>query len=247
VLALTLVGVLVHEIGHVLAARAAGVPARIRLSHRLWIVVAETDMTGIWIARKRSRYLAFLAGPVIDAVCAAVLVGVLWARRHGWITLPPTVEQFTGAALLTYLLRLLWQCFVFVRTDLYYVLATALDCKNLLADTEDLLRNCLARMRGSARVVDQSAIPPQEMRAVRAYSVVWLSGRMLALASLILVVLPVLRGYGAQLARTATGGHSSYDTVDLLTLAVVAFGLQGAGLILWIRSLYQARAQRSTR
>jgi putative peptide zinc metalloprotease protein len=245
--ALTLVGVIVHEIGHVLAARAAGVAARIRLSHRLWIVVAETDMTGIWMAPRRSRYVAFLAGPIIDAVSGAVLVGVLWAQRHGWISLSPTLGQFTGAALLTYLLRLLWQCFVFVRTDLYYVLSTALHCKNLLADTEDLLRNWLARMRGAERVVDQSAIPPQEMRAVRAYSVIWLAGRALALASLILVVLPVLRGYGVQLARAATGGHSNYDTVDLLTLAALAFGVQGGGLIVWIRSLYRSQSQRSSK
>lgn len=242
--AFTLVGVLVHEAGHLLAARAAGVPARIGLGNRLWILVAETDMTGIWMAPRRGRYIAFLAGPIIDAVSAAVLVGVLWAQRRGWFSLSPVLEQFTGAALMTYLLRLLWQCFVFVRTDFYYVLSTALHCKNLLADTENLLRNCLARMRGLAAVVDQSAIPPQEMRTIRAYSVIWLVGRLLALASLIFIALPVLGGYGGEIARTVTGGHPSYSTLDLLTVAVLAFGLEGGGLVVWIAGLYRARKQR---
>jgi hypothetical protein len=127
---LNLGAVMVHELGHLLAARASDVPARIGVSHRLWILVAETDMSGIWMAPKRRRYLAFLAGPLIDAASAALLIGVLWADRRGWIGLSPTLGQFTGAALWSYLFRLLWQCFVFVRTDFYYVLATAIDCKN---------------------------------------------------------------------------------------------------------------------
>jgi putative peptide zinc metalloprotease protein len=240
----TMVGVAVHELGHLLAARASGVPARIGLGHRLWIVVAETDMTGIWMVPKRRRYLAFLAGPIIDLVCAALLVGVLWADRRGLIGLSALLEQLTGAVLLSYLLRLLWQCFVFVRTDFYFVIATALDCKSLLADTEDLLRNRWARLRRTGVAIDQSAIPPREMRAVRTYSVIWLVGRAVALASLIGVTLPVLAGYGAEAARALSGGHSSYDTVDLLTLAVLGVGVQGAGLVVWIRSLHRGRTQR---
>jgi hypothetical protein len=200
----------------------------------------------MWMAPKRHRYLAFLAGPIIDAVCAAVIVGVLWAGRRGWIDLSPTLQQFAGAVLVSYLLRLLWQCFVFVRTDFYYVIATALDCKSLLADTEDLLRNRLARLRGRTELVDQSAIPPGEMRAVRAYSFVWLIGRALALSSLVLVTLPVLAGYGTELARAATGGHSSYSTFDVLTLAIFGLVIQGGGLVVWIRSLHRGRMQRRT-
>jgi putative peptide zinc metalloprotease protein len=245
--ALNLIAVMVHELAHLLAARASDVPARIGLSHRLWIVVAETDMSGIWMTPRHRRYLAFLAGPLIDAASAALLIGVLWVNRHGWLGLSPTLGQFTGAVLWSYLLRLLWQCFVFVRTDFYYVLATALDCKNLLADTEDLLRNQLARFRTSAKVVDQSAIPRHEMRAIRAYSTVWLGGRAVALASLVLITLPVLEGYGVELARAATGSRSSFSTVDLLTLASLGLVLQGGGLFLWIRSLYRGRTQRSAK
>jgi hypothetical protein len=200
----------------------------------------------MWMAPKRARYVAFLAGPIVDAVSAALLVGVLWAQRRGSLDLSPTLEQCTGALFFSYLLRLLWQCFVFVRTDFYYVIATALDCKRLLADTEDLLRNRVARLRGSGPIVDQSAIPPGEMRAVRAYSVVWLAGRALAFSTLILISIPVLAGYGGELARAATGGHTSYGIVDLLTLAVLGVGLQVAGIYVWIRSLLRGRTQRRT-
>jgi hypothetical protein len=244
--ATTLLGVMVHEIGHLLAARASDVPAHISLSHRLWIVVVQTDMTGIWMRPKRERYLAFLAGPIVDVVCAAGVIGVLWADRHGWISLSPTLQQFTGALLFTYFLRLLWQCFVFVRTDFYYVIATALNCKSLLADTEDLLRNRLARLRRRSPLVDQSEIPPGEMRAVRAYSVVWLAGRALAFASLFFITVPVLAGYGSEVVRAASGGQSSYGIVDFLTLAILGLGVEGTGLFMWIRSLRRGRTQRRT-
>jgi len=240
----TTVGVLVHELGHVLAARASGVPARISLGHRLWIVVFETDMTGMWLAPKRRRYLAFLIGPIIDAVSAAILIGLLWAERRGWVGLSPLAAQFTGAVLFSYFLRLLWQCFVFVRTDFYFVMATALDCKSLLTDTENLLRNRMARARRRASVVDQSAIPPAEMRAIRGYVVVWLAGRVLAFSSLFLVTGPVLWGYGVQLARAAAGGQSGYSTVDLLTLTILGLSTPIAGLFVWIRGLYLGRMQR---
>jgi len=242
--AFTLAGVAVHEAAHLVAARAAGVDARIGVSHRLWIMVAETDMTGIWLAPKRRRYLAFLAGSIVDAVSGSLLVGLLWADGRGWVGLSPPMRQLVGAGLFTYLLRLLWQCFLFVRTDLYYVVATALSCKNLMEDTEVHLRNALKRIRHSGGIVDQSAIPAREMRVVRSYSVVWLAGRALALASLVFVTAPVLSRYGAETIRFLIGGHSQYGVVDILTIAVVALGLQGAGLVAWTRGLYRAHLER---
>ncbi|GFJ87276.1 hypothetical protein [Phytohabitans rumicis] len=37
-----------HELAHLAAARAAGVPGRIRLGTRLQFLVAETDVSGVW-------------------------------------------------------------------------------------------------------------------------------------------------------------------------------------------------------
>jgi putative peptide zinc metalloprotease protein len=244
--AVGMAGIAVHELGHLLAARAAGVPARIGVGHRLWIIVAETDMSGIWLASRPRRYIAFLAGPLIDAASSAVLLGILWAARHGWLAISPATTRFLGAVLWSYLLRLLWECFVFVRTDLYYVISTALGCKRLLADTEDLLRNQLARVRTSIRTVDQSSIPPRELRAVRSYSIVWLAGRALAVWSLLFVTLPVLAGYATGLVRVLAGTRTNYSAADVAVLATLGLGVPLAGLFLWIRSLYRGAMQRST-
>jgi putative peptide zinc metalloprotease protein len=235
--AFALAGVALHELAHLVAARAAGVPSKIGVSHRLWIFVAETDMSGIWMAPKRARYLAFVAGPLVDAASASLLVGVAWAQRHGLIGLTAFEAQVIEACLLLYLLRLLWQCFFFVRTDFYFVVATACNCKNLLADTQDYLHNRMTRVFRWSRAVDQSGIPAKEMRVIRWYSIVWLVGRCAAFFSLFVVTLPVLWRYGVALGPVLIGHHSRYSLVDALVFGVVTISIEGTGLIMWVRSL----------
>jgi putative peptide zinc metalloprotease protein len=239
-----MLGVAAHELGHLVAARAAGVPARFGVGHRLWILVAETDMTGIWMAPKHKRYKAFLAGPLVDAVSASVVVGFLWAHRQGWFALSSFLTQVAGAALMVYLLRLVWECFFFVRTDLYYVLAAAFNCKNLLGDTEDFIRNQVARVVRSRPTVDQSTIPGEEMRVVQWYSMIWLAGRAAALCVLFFITLPVMWRYGAAIAPMLTGGRSRYGIVDILALAAITVGFEAAGLVSWVRGLARAKSER---
>ena len=55
-----------HEGWHWLAARAAGVPARFRISQRGMFLVAETDLTLLLTLPRRRRYAPLLAGPAIE-------------------------------------------------------------------------------------------------------------------------------------------------------------------------------------
>lgn len=235
--AFAMAGVALHELAHLVAARAAGVPARIGVGHRLWIFVAETDMSGIWMAPKRARYLAFMAGPLVDAASVSLLIGVVWAQRGGLIALSAFQAQVVGACILLYLLRLLWQCFFFVRTDFYFVVATACNCRNMLADTQDFLHNRMTRVFRWWRPVDQSSIPVREMRIIRWYSGVWLVGRLAAFFSLFVVTLPVLWRYAVALGPVLIGHHSRYSLVDALVFGVVTISIEGTGLVMWVRSL----------
>ena len=244
--AFVLLGVAVHEVAHLVVARAAGVPARFGVSHRLWVVVAETDMTGIWMASKRARYAAFLAGPLVDAVSASLIVGVLWAQAQGWLGLTPFEVQMVGLGLMLYLLRLAWQCFVFVRTDFYYVAVTAFNCKNLLVDTQDFLNNCVAKVVSGWRTVDQSAVPAAELRAVRWYSILWLAGRAAAFAVLFLVTLPVFWQYGVAMVPLFLGQRSQFGVLDVLVPAVLVMGGNAAGLVMWGRSLIRRSIERKS-
>jgi len=238
----SLVTVFAHELAHLVAARAAGVPSRMGVGNRLWILVAETDMTGVWLTSRRQRCLAFLAGPLFDLTSAAVLVLLLFGDRHHWLQLAPALLALTRASLFVVLARLLWQFEFFVPTDLYYVIGALCGCKNLMQDTQTYLVNRLAGFMPRVPRRDQSAIPPREMRVIRWFAIVWLVGRAIAFASLFWITLPVLAGYGLLLARGIGGdAQASQPLFDGPLLPLVALVLQTVGLLAWVRSLSKTR------
>lgn len=232
-----------HEMAHLTAARAEGVLCRIGISNRLWILVAETDMTGVWLLPRNRRYLPILAGPWLDTVSASFLVLLFYAGRRGWIDLGQDTWRILAAVLMSYLLRLLWQCYFFVRTDFYYVFATFFNCKDLMGDTRSYLRNQLLRVLGREKLRDQQHIPEREMRAVRAYSLFWLAGRGAAFWTLFKFSLPLMFAYFGHIGSSLAHDWRSdrYAFADAMLITVIQLGFTFAGFALWIRSIYFPR------
>jgi hypothetical protein len=237
--AISYLTIFVHELGHLIAARALAINSRMGISHRLWYIVAETDLTGLWAVPKRKRYLPMLAGVLIDAVSGSLLLLLLFAREQQWLILSTLAVRLVRAMMFTYLMRILWQFFLFIRTDLYYVVASFLNCRNLLKDTEGFLRNQLARIFPFIRPVDQSAIPESERRVIRAYSVLWVAGRIFSITMLLGVTLPLAGLYLRNLSTTFKNGYraSPSDFVDAFLLAAYFFIPLIAGITLWLGGL----------
>ncbi|MFD0555607.1 PqqD family protein [Stackebrandtia endophytica] len=241
---IALVGVYVHEVAHVIAARAAGSPARIEISNRMYVPVAQTDMTGIWMADKSQRYLGFLAGPIIDAASLSIIIVFLWLERRGDIALSSTALMLLRGVGFTYLARLIWQTLLFWRTDFYYSIATLLGCKNLMIDTENYLRNLVARVRRRALPIDQSDVPSREMRSVRVYSFLYVGGRVVAVWALVTITFPLMWFYLTQSATYLTGDNPGFGLLDFTSAIVLGIGLNLLGLVLWGRNLYRAWSRR---
>jgi len=233
--------VFLHELSHVIAARALGINARLAIGHRLWFVVAEADITGLWTVPKRQRYLPFLAGMLTDSVSAALIVLFLAARDLHWIAPSVFTIRIARALVFSYWLRLLWQFYVFVRTDVYFVIANFFECKNLLGDTEIFLRNLASQAIRSITFVDQSGISEHEIRVIRAYSALWILGRLLAFYVLFSVTLPVAYGYFLGLSRAFERGYSAdpYNFTDSILFSAVFLIPLGLGFFLWIRGLFR--------
>ncbi|OLR94823.1 hypothetical protein [Actinokineospora bangkokensis] len=246
VMSIATVGVGVHELAHVVAARAAGVSARISVGNQMYAMVAQTDMSGIWLAPKRQRYTALLAGMYVDVLSAAVLVIVLRADRAGLLTLAGPVRTVLAALLFTYFIRLLWQAFVFLRTDLYYVFATALGTPSLMADTGTYLRNLVRRVLRRP-LVDQSGVGTRELRLIRVFSVVYVLGRALALGVLVTATIPLILFYGERVIAFFTGAPltGSFTWADVLAFAALTFLFDLGGLVLWVRQLWRSRKARA--
>ena len=194
-------------------------------------------MTGIWAVPRKYRYLPLLAGPLVDLTLASLMILLLYLAHQEWIQLSHRTVMLVRATVLIYFFGLIWQCYFFVRTDLYYVIANFFRCKNLMGDTEHFLCNQVARLLPWIHRRDQSHIPLSEMRTIRAYSIVWLLGRILALALLFFIQIPLGWRYLSALlgisAPTTEANFAAYNPLTI-TLFLLAFG---TGLWMWLRGL----------
>lgn len=243
VIALSLGTLAFHELAHMGATWRRGVRPHLGVGHRLWMPVAETDLSGLWSLPRRQRFLPILAGPLADAVFCGVVVLLLFARRSGWVGYGELTRTVLEAIFMISVLRILWQCLLFVRTDFYYALAHLFRCRNLMADTEaylaGLARSVLRRMPGP----DLSRLSRRERLVVRGFSGLWVLGRLLALAFLAAVQIPLLIHFVTLFARTVTtaGGADPYRVFDTLVMALFVLSTNGLGFGLWLRNLFRRR------
>jgi hypothetical protein len=160
--------ILAHEGFHVLAGRRLGLPTRLRLSNRLTYIVAETQINGLMSVRRRKRYLPFLAGMGCDAVVLAVLGLLAQLARHDDGGLSATSKVCLALAF-TVALRIVWQFQLYLRTDLFFVVATAMKCYDLHDASKAIMKNRLWRiLRAPHRMVDETQWTERD-RKVGAY------------------------------------------------------------------------------
>ncbi len=182
--------ILVHESAHALAGRRLGLRSRLSIGRRLYYVVFLTTMDGLVAVERRKRFVPMLAGIFADLGVLAVLT--LFAAA----TLRPDGQPSLagGIALaLAYmtLLRLLWQFWFYLQTDLYYVVVTVLDCVDLQTTARRVLRNRFNRLLGRRHaLLDESQWHPRDRAVARWYSWLLLLGWTLSIGTLVLAVVP---------------------------------------------------------
>lgn len=235
---------LAHELAHLVTARAAGVPGRMRLGTRLQFLVMQTDISGIELAPRRHRLTAYLAGIALNLSVASSLVLVLALTDTG-----TTAHRLLGAALLLALLPLPFQLMVFTRTDLYFVLQDLTGCRDLYGDGLAYARYAFRRaMRfgrtgGAGTAADPSSrLPVHERRAVRVYSVVLVVGTAACLTFLAAVTLPVDITLLVRAARGLGPDHGVAGNADSAVVLIILGGVN----ILWLVTRWRnSRAKRT--
>ena len=195
ILATFLVGwilVFKHEMFHLLAARSVGVDARFSLSNRLHYVVAQTDVTNLWSVDREKRYIVYLSGILSDLVFISVFIYYIWLSDMNILPYNKFFYSFSKMIILLEFFGIIFQFQFFIRTDMYYVIATKCRCKNLMQDAKNLVKNTLHRiMPKHIKQVDQSNIPQYEMKAIRVYAVLFLLGTIIVLTIFFAFGLPI--------------------------------------------------------
>ncbi len=232
--------ILLHEVCHVLAARRLGVPARIRVSHRMYFVVFETVMDGLVMVPRRRRYLPMLAGMLCDLLVVCVLTLVA-----GVAGTPSAVAGVCLALAFSTVVRFALEFLLFLRTDVYYLICTVVGTVDLHTTSSEILADAWWRLvRRRDKLHDPVRWHPTDVRAARWYTPVHAAGYLLAAALLALVLLPVswrfLESAATQLLHPNLGSVHFWDALGLLLLNAAQ---PAAAALLWLRE----RAVRSVR
>jgi len=171
-----IINVTKHEAAHVLAAASLGIRADLSIGHRMCFPVIQTDLTSLWAVPRKDRYIAYSAGIVSDLVTLSFIIITFWLNARGIVPFGETFVLLLTIALLVVTSTVAWQFNFFMKTDVYYILASALGCRNLQADAVQYLRHLLRRSirQPSANPLDR--IPLKEARAVRFFSAILAAG-----------------------------------------------------------------------
>jgi hypothetical protein len=217
--------VFLHEVAHLVALRGRDCTGALDISHRLHIVVAQTDMTSARVLRRSERYAPYLAGMTWDAT---LLLVCLLLRGAG---VPSGIP-----AALAYLLAgaLLFQFAIFLRTDLYYVVTNLLRLGNLMHDTRRWVVNAMAGWVGAAPRHDLSDVPPRELRFIRWFAAIMVVGVGLTIGEFVLLGLPLLLMFVREAASGLDAGVDSaafWDSVGLLGVVAAQFSLLFIGVL----------------
>ncbi len=237
--------VFLHEACHVLAGRRLGLRSRLSVSNRYLYIVFETQMNGLLSVERRKRYLPFLSGMACDVVVFSLLGLLAHSTRTAGGAFSP-VGKIALALAFTVLMRFAWQFQLYLRTDLYYVFATALNCHDLHNASTALLRNRIWRLLGRPnRVVDEEQWTEYDRRVGRWYGPFISLGIVVMLLITVLGSLPVTVQYIEIAVRSMRGGVGDGSFWDGLLALVILVNWFVLPAYLARRKRRQARSHRS--
>ncbi len=215
--------ILLHETSHALASLRLGLRTRLSVGRRLYFIVFVTVMDGLVAVPRRKRYLPMLAGMLADLFVFATLVLVADVTRRADGGVSPAGAVALAFAYLT-LLRLAWQFWFYLQTDLYYVFVTVLGCVELQGAARKVLRDRLGRVLRRPPAPDLDAIPhPRDLAVARWYSWLLVVGWAVSIAVLFTALVPtaahILSTVGGRLTGSgAQGGAGLADSIVFVLL-----------------------------
>jgi hypothetical protein len=219
--------VLLHETAHALAARRLGLRSRLSIGRRLYFVVFQTTMNGLVSVPRSKRYLPILAGMLTDVAALAgfTLMADVLRGADGSFGLASryclAVAYITG-------LRLLWQLWFFLQTDIYYLVVTVFGCVDLQKTAKQQLRNRFNQLMGHSPKYDPADWHPRDSSVARWYSWLLLAGYTACLGSLGFTVLPAIYRLFANVLTVLV--QHSHRSVGYLVDSIVVLGVAAAEL-----------------
>ncbi|MEO6501874.1 MAG: hypothetical protein ABIQ09_08170 [Jatrophihabitantaceae bacterium] len=222
---ISVVIMIVHEAWHWLAGRAIDVPARFRISYRGIFLAAETDLSLLLTRPRRQRYGPMLAGPAFDISLLALALCLRWAYVDLGMPLPGVLARLLGTLVLMIVANLALQCAVFLRTDLYAVLACGLRCDNLYRTSWLTMKKRLLPMTAEESAELESA-GPRDRSVAQWFSILYLVGMFGLFWFMLTYLLPAAAGGFSwmipNIMSLSTGSLAFWEAVAVALLSAAS-------------------------
>ncbi|MEH7075543.1 hypothetical protein [Neobacillus drentensis] len=221
---ITIILVLIHEFGHILAMRAKNLPTKLEVGHRLFLVVLETDMSSVWKLPSKDRNVLFLAGLCFDTlILSFALISQLIFLNGSEIFL-----GIMNVVVLDTFIRIIYQCCVYMKTDLYYLIESVSGCYNLMENAQQVIKRKFTFLNTPT---SNEVVFEGEKKIVFLYSLMYVVGVVVTVSLYIFFYVPQLLFAWKKILPGFTEGLSSLSFWDaiLFTLQI----LIGALLLLY--------------
>ncbi|MCT2536907.1 peptidase [Aquibacillus koreensis] len=165
---ITLILIMIHEFGHILAVRSYGLPAKLDIGHRLLFVVFETDLTGAWKLRPQQRNILYTAGICFDQVMllSAFSLLLIFQGSH------PVFIGVLSIIVLDIFIKTVYQCCFYMKTDLYYLCENMTGCYNLMENGKKFLHKWIPLIKPDPSTETFEG----EEKVVKYYSIFYICG-----------------------------------------------------------------------
>ena len=223
IIGLTLLGGLLHELGHATATRFGGAtPGGIGIGIYLLWPVFYNDLSDSYRLNRRGRLRADLGGIYFNVLFTLAVAAAYGVSGAAPLLIVIVIQHFTIAQ----------QCLPFVRLDGYYVVSDLVGVPDLFGRVRPILASFLPGRRRPREVADLKT-------AARVAVTIWVLvtvPALLAVAALLLISLPGLLAGGshslgihATALRSALRGGDAIGTllqaVQVLVLAIPFIGM----------------------
>ena len=167
---------LLHEAFHALAGRRLGLNSKLTIGRRFYYVVFVTSLDGLVAVPRRKRYLPMLAGMVLDALAISCLTLGAAALASAGGAGALFYKLFLSMAFAV-TMRLAWQFYFFLRTDLFFLATTVLGCNDLQGASRGYLANRVKTVLGRrSQLVPAETWTPRDVAVARWYSWLMVAG-----------------------------------------------------------------------
>ncbi|MGP4108663.1 PqqD family protein [Virgibacillus sp. L01] len=179
---ISLLLIMIHEIGHILAVRSHGLPAKLDVGHRLLFVVFQTDLSPAWKLSPKQRNVLYLAGICFDQFM--ILIAFILK-----LSFPEANSLFIGIlgiVILDIFIKTIYQCCFYMKTDIYYLCENLTGCYNLMENGRQYLSRWLPFIKQDSTTETFE----DEAKFVRMYSVFYICGILLTFSIFIIYFIP---------------------------------------------------------